>query len=467
MNPPRTSYLSDQPPPGRRPAWRHAIWRLVRGGALGCLLLATDALAATNDTTSFWDKSLLAMELHHVDMKADSLFDAWSKLGRGFLVRSVLAVGEPDPVPSPFEFARDVCTVRELIGAMLETYAGYALSQDADTGVLWIHPAAAPYESLLPVRVAIPPGSAQVPALQGVVRRLQEDGAGTFAIRWRGIVEIFENACAYPVNLRPGLFAMRDVLNMCCQASPSRTFYIILRGPTALVNPGDLYDDGLPHMPLTPELVQQIHDGVLNIRDLPGAEPASKPLPVRPGSLRFWRLGMGGTGEAAPALGDVMEALASRNAHERWVARSFIGAGRAGVSIEQIIMQAPHGRKAIWASLAMLSMFNLATPSPYMLGLRTIQREISLETAATLDRGTAVLAAMEMARVGDDALLKKVARWNLGPDELATIDPDGVRIARSSSIVRAALKEANCGWPGLSAREIRDMEEQKPLLVPK
>jgi hypothetical protein len=100
-----------------------------------------------------------------------------------------------------------------------------------------------------------------------------------------------------------------------------------------------------------------------------------------------------------------------------------------------------------------------------MLGLKRIQREMSLDGAASLDRGTAVLAAMEMARVGDDALLKKVAQWALGPDELATIDPDAVRIANSSSIVRAALKEANCAWPGLSASDVRGMEERKLLVL--
>jgi hypothetical protein len=96
-----------------------------------------------------------------------------------------------------------------------------------------------------------------------------------------------------------------------------------------------------------------------------------------------------------------------------------------------------------------------------------MRREMSRDTAASLDRGTVVLAAMEMARAGDDALLKKVAQWNLGPDELAAIYPDGIRLARLSSIVRAALKEANCAWPGLSAKEVRDMEEQTVLLVPK
>jgi hypothetical protein len=109
----------------------------------------------------------------------------------------------------------------------------------------------------------------------------------------------------------------------------------------------------------------------------------------------------------------------------------------------------------------MLTMHNLAAPATNSPGLLRIRLEMSRDTAAILDRGTVVLAAMEMARVGDDALLKKVAQWNLGPDELATIDPDGVRIARSSSIVRAALKEANCAWPGLSANDIRAMEEPK------
>ncbi len=147
------------------------------------------------------------------------------------------------------------------------------------------------------------------------------------------------------------------------------------------------------------------------------------------------------------------------------MARLFMGAEVFQVPIQRMVSEAPPGREAVWAALGMLTTHNLATPSSRSPGLLRIRREMLPGTAASLDRGTVVLAAMEMARVGDDALLKKFAKWALGPDELATIDPDGVRIANSSSIVRAVLKEANCAWPGLSAKELRDMEERKPLVL--
>jgi hypothetical protein len=197
-----------------------------------------------------------------------------------------------------------------------------------------------------------------------------------------------------------------------------------------------------------------------------GAAAAAKSRSARPGSLRFWRLGMGRAGDAEPTRAELLQALASPREHERWVARSFIEAEVFHVPIQDIVMEAPPGRDAVWASLGMLTTHNLTAPTTNSPGLLRIRREMSLDSAAGLDRGTVVLAAMEMARVGDDALLKKVGQWSLGPDELATIDPDGVRIARLSSIVTAALKEANCTWPGLSAKEIREMDEQKPLLAP-
>jgi hypothetical protein len=380
------------------------------------------------------------MQLDHVDLKADSLSGAWARLGRRFFVRSVLAVDDSAGVPGRFEFTRDACTVRELIGAMLQAYPGYELSQDPGTGILWIHPVSVPYASLLPTPVAIPPGSDQVPALQGVLRELRRQAPADIAIYHRGAVQAFESAGAFPVTLRPGLCTMRDVLNMCCQASPAQSLYIVLGPRGAIVDPGDLYAS------------------VVLGTNMP---------PVRPGVLRFWQLGMGKASGANPTHAEVSDALASANGHERWVARCFLGAGDpAAAHIDELITEAPTVRQAIWASLAELSIYNLALPSYGMIGFKKIQRELSRGAAETLDRGTVVLAAMEMARAGDDALLKEAARWNLGPDELATIDPDGVRIARLSSIVRAALKEANCTWPGLSAKEIRDMDEQKPLLAP-
>jgi hypothetical protein len=269
--------------------------------------------------------------------------------------------------------------------------------------------------------------------LQGLLYKLREQAPGACGVQCFGARQVFENAGAYPVTLRPGVFTMRDIINVCCQASPSRTFGVTMKGLAASIRPGDILQEGAG-----------------------GA---------RPGSLRFWRLGMGKAGDVEPSPEELMEALTSPNAHERWVARSYVKAELFHVPLEAMINGAPDGRKAIWASLAMLSMLNLATPSPEMLGLKRIQREMSLDGAASLDRGTAVLAAMEMARVGDDALLKKVAQWALGPDELATIDPDAVRIANSSSIVRAALKEANCAWPGLSASDVRGMEERKLLVL--
>jgi hypothetical protein len=432
-------------------------------------VLPASALATTDDTTSFWDRTLLEMELQHVDMKAGSLGEAWHELGRSFLVRAVLAVEERTAVPRPFEFTREVCTVRELIGAMLEAYADYQLSQDPETGILWIHPASVPYESILTTPVVVPPGLNQVPALQGVLRPLQAQGAFYIGRRGRGIVEAYESTHAFPVSLRPGVHTVRDVLNRCCQAGPSRTFYVSLNGPAATVTPGNMLSP--PRSPKIDNLMAALQSGGLDIRATPLAlslTPADwLPSVARPGSLRFWRLGMGRAGDAEPTHAELLEALASPEEHERWVARSFIEAESFHVPIQEIITEAPPGREAVWASLGMLTTHNLTAPTTNSPGLLRIRREMSLDTAASLDRGTVVLAAMEMARVGDDALLKKVAQWNLGPDELATIDPDGVRIARLSSIVRAALKEANCAWLGLSAKEIRDMDEQKPLLVPK
>jgi hypothetical protein len=440
-------------------------------------LLPSNALAATSDTTSFWDKTLLDMELHNVRMKARTINEAWDKLGRGFLVRAVLAVEERTAVPAPFEFTREACTVREIIGAVLEAYPEYQFTQDPETGVLWIHPASVPYESILANPVVIPPGLNQVPALQGVLRPLQAQGA--LHIFSRGVVEAFESAHAFPVNLSPGLHAVRDILNMCCQASPSRTFYVRL--DTGVVTPGDILcppsypglcwpedvpPSGTPGQSPDPKVEAKLAAVVApEDQDLMRpflASPGPEALRyLRPGSLRFWRLGMGRAGDAEPTHAELLQALASPSEHERWVARSFVQAETFHVPIQHIIMEAPHGREVVWASLGMLAMHNLAMPTAHAPGLLRIRLEMSRDTAAILDRGTVVLAAMEMARVGDDALLKKVAQWNLGPDELATIDPDGVRIARSSSIVRAALKEANCAWPGLSANDIRAMEEPK------
>jgi hypothetical protein len=414
-------------------AVRPAMLGLVSSLGLCCALLCGSAIAATNETTSFWDKALLDMELQHVDMRATSLYDARDKLGRGYLVRTVLAVGERGQRRGAFEFARAVCTVRDLIGAMLRTYGDYTLTQDPATGVLWIHPASMPYESILARQIEVPQGMVQVPMLQGVLRKLQEQPGSGVVVTGRGMV--WEDAAAYPVTLSPGVFTLRDIINMCLQPSPSRTFGIQIFGTAAAITPGDILQSG---------------------------QPRSE---ARPGSLRFWRLGMGKASEAEPSSEELLQALASADPHERWVARSFIHAERYHVPLYKMVMGAPRGRQAIWASLAHLTMGNLTAPSPLLPGAKRIQQEMSLDTAADLDRGTAVLAAMEMARVGDDALLKKVAQWSLAPDELASMYPDSVRIATLSKEVRTALREANCAWPGLSAKELRDMEERKPLVL--
>ena len=152
--------------------------------------------------------------------------------------------------------------------------------------------------------------------LQGVLRKLQAQGA--FHIFHSGAVNTFASAGAYPVTLRPGIFTVRDVINICCQASPSATFRLTGSG---LVSIGDVLDR-------TPR------------------------ASARPGSLLFWRLGMGQATDAEPTRGQLLHALASPNAHERWVARSYTMAEIFHVPIDQMIREAPSGRKAIWASLA-------------------------------------------------------------------------------------------------------------------
>lgn len=428
------------------------------------LAVCSATRSVAGETTSFWDRALLDMELRDVDLQAASLPEAWDKMGREFLVRSVLALDEPASVPHPFHLARSACKVRELIGAIVEAYPDYRMTQDPATGVLWIHPKTRPYESLLASRITIGQGVDEVPALQAVIRPLHAQGAFVFRLS-RGILEMQEDAGAFPVTLPATQCTARDVVNDCCQAAPSRTFYVGLIGDVSCLTPGDILNP--PPPPPLPAGIDAAPDGV-SAADLLAAQVTRQPKRAsgaRPGALLFWRLGMGLASEKEPTNAELLGALANRDAHARWVARAFIKAECFRVSIEQIIREAPRGRPAIWASLAMLSMFNVASPNPRAPGLLRIQREMSLDTASTLDRGTYVLAAMEMARVGDSALLKEVAQWNLTADELASMHPDCVRITRVSKEVRAALKEANCAWAGLSANEVRDMENQNALFV--
>jgi hypothetical protein len=131
-----------------------------RGAALFVLLAAMEASGRAGDAIplhSKWDEELLKVQLHdvHLDFDANELVPSWQEISTRFLLRSVLFYDDKQLSGAKIIFDRDIASGKEVLEAFLAAYPEYMLTQDQNTGVIWLHPKSIKYKDILSARQAI------------------------------------------------------------------------------------------------------------------------------------------------------------------------------------------------------------------------------------------------------------------------------------------------------------------------
>jgi hypothetical protein len=434
---------------------RQVVRLTVAGGAsvlpshrlLLLVLVLSRILAEGADAlpVSKWDQSLPSLELRNVHIHARGLEEVWqhvmlSQMG----VRAVMFM--PDSIWPPqgkeftqrkdFRFDREQCRVVELFKALEETYPDFTHTQDTNTGILWLHPKTRPYDSILASKVRV--------LHDAVALRMREDVLDALFRLKLPQLRLFaaypQQNAEYPVDLPAGTFSIRDILNLCCVANPSRTFSV-------QTGRAEQYCDVQP-LAVT------------------GFDP--KVHEVSPGAFAYWRVELNPAAQTPPTLDQLMDALAARDRQVRGNARRYLDLTLSVFLQQEVPAKVTPFEKGIWTDVAFLDVeARMDFSGPIFTGFSARLKKALKEEDWAGHPGLKALAAMEVARTEQDtSFLEQAARQPLSAAEIANVKYDMIQILRLSRFLRNKLLDLNPPWAGFSKAEIEALGQTNIFSLP-
>ncbi|MCZ7385148.1 MAG: hypothetical protein O8C63_10440 [Candidatus Methanoperedens sp.] len=356
---------------------------------------------------SIWDKDLTKLELDNVRIHQGSLADAWKALSTEYLVRSVLVASDRALERMPFDYESARCTVKDLYDALSATY-GLAWVQDELTGVVWFYPAETAYDHILTTRVHVAWDQPGLPMQSGILESLGTGSAAGINVKQWG--SLFRNTFNYAVDVPAGTYTVQDLLNMCCAANPTKTFFAQVRNGEVFVTAVNLVSD--------------------EVRSVPA------------GALHLWDVEIRqGRGKGAPTQEQVMAALAHHDPEVRRLARNYLEAIIWSVPVDEWVNRRNSTVQTLWTCIGVTSVLVRSEEATHQAAIETMERLATDDFLAECEPGLALITALELARLTRNArALEVVRKRNLGANELAGVVSDACRIIALSGYVRQALK---------------------------
>ncbi len=352
---------------------------------------------------SSWDQRLAELALDDVSIHASSLNEAWRAVSVQYLVRSVLFVSDGPSTGAPFAYESARCTVREVYDALAATY-GLAWEQDAHTGVAWFHPRELNSDPVLTTNIRVERDQLGLPMQSGILEALADGGvAGLTVKRWDSL---FRNTFDCAVDVRAGVYSVRDLLNLCCVANPTKTFFARAGDGEVFLTPLNLVSD--------------------EVRTVPS------------GALHLWDAEIGqARPQGEPTRGQLMKALAAQRAEVRLAARNYLEAIIWSVDVDELVRHGGSIEQTLWTCIGVTSILVRSEEATHQASLETLGRLATDDWLAACEPGLALMTALDYARLAKDArALEVVSRRDFAADELAEVIPDACRVAASSDYVR-------------------------------
>ena len=360
--------------------------------------------------TSNWDQELPNLTLDNVRVHSSSLSEAWKDISTDYLVRSVLVMLNKAFDGMPFDYDSVRCTTKDLYDAIAATY-GLDWIQDRRTGVTWFHPMELAYDHILTTRIQVTPDHFGLPMQSGVIEPLGSgDVSGITAKQWGSL---FRNTFDYAVDVPADEYTIRDILNLCCVANPTKTFFVQVRNGGVFVTAVNLVSDELRTVPA--------------------------------GALHIWDMEIGQKrGNGAPTQWQVMSALAHPETKVRHAARNYLEAIIWNVQIKEWMGHLSSNEQAIWTCLGVNSVLVRSEGATHQASIEMMGRLATDDFLAECEPGLAVMTALDLARLTKDArALKTVAKRHFRADDLVGVISDVCRVAALSGYVRKVLQEKN------------------------
>ena len=397
------------------------------GAVLAAVALMAVALpagqAAQGLPKSKWDQSLPSLELHGVNIEKPKLTSAWQEIATKYLIRSCLyydLIADADQ--SPFLLNRESATGKDLMEAFIAAYPAYTYTQDPGTGVIWFHRKAVEYKDILSQRVVVNHSELQLPLwdILGSLSDLPELG-----VEHSTSLRLY-SSLSFGIDLSAGTYAVRDIVNICCMASPTTGFGVS-----------------------TNEYVHTLGIAALNLI-------RNDPLnPPRAAAVKFWEIEMGRGSNAIPLVDDIGRALGDPNPRKRWAAMAYYRAADLNYSRLALLEHGSDPNQAVLAVLALKYQENRS--DPFLSNTEKVQQACS-HNFARLRPGVALVGVAEMAKERNDTnIMNALSKDKLSPAELEAVKPELIRIARGSELVRKQFLKMNLADPDLSPEGILEL----------
>jgi hypothetical protein len=426
--------------------------------------VAAEIQAGEAQIHSKWDQEILNAELRDVQIEADSFRGVWDDLVMKYLVRANLymdvAAGPDETLKKPFAFRKEKTTVKELFDAILAAYPAITYSQSRETGIIWFHPKRVKYDEILSLKVRVAPGASHIPMYRDVYMPLcgllgtnvidRDD-----AIKM-GLVDVameIDPATGkpptpwhfyYDVDLPPGTYSAREILDSCCVANPTKAFEIF------------------PSIKHTPLIIRQ--------RDLLVPPPSLQP---RATAVKFWEMGIGKPANGAPSLEEIRAAMSAAVPGNRATACLYMEAGW-GISTLDLVGGSHSPEQAVWAALGAESVVrrDALWSDKFAHFFSEIPRRIPRlqeDLKKIEEPKLALLVSLELTIEKQDTgyLDAIVSKHKYSEEEIASIKPELYRMARSSKAVRDKLMGMKFEVPALSPEVLNGLGNTNFLtLVP-
>jgi len=397
------------------------IWFLVFALVLGI---------AANGFSDQWDEDLLTTKIQNVHIQANSIEDAWLKIGTTYLLRANLyyeAVSGSNA--ASFSIDREQVNGKELIDALLVAYPAYTYTQDPQTAVIWIHPKSILYNDLLSQKINVAHSMNQVLMTSSVYSPLIDLLYPTISVRPTIVTLGSGDSMSYYVDLQSGVHSVRQILNLCCVQNPAAAFEV------------------------EPGRVETSHY-LIGIDYSYYPNPLSPPRPL---AVKYYEIEVGKPTNDIPSAVEVSAALSDPSPKKRFAARNYYAMTQMNYSWVDLIAKSDGPEKKVWTALGITSAFLGDGSIPFA----DISSDLTNNFVKIKDPGLALVLSMELARNNQDVpyLDTIISQHKFTESEIASIKPDVYRLAHESPLALDKLKALKLEVPVFSPNALDELAD--------
>jgi hypothetical protein len=381
---------------------------------------------------SSWDKELLDIKLHNVRISADNMTAAWQEMGAKYLLRANFYMGDKWATnTASFYFRKNDTTEGELLQAFLVAYPAYTYTQDEETSVTWIYPKSIHYNEILHQMVKIDHpvcGASMYTDVLNSLCRVLSTNICIYGVGGLSYGSPMSNTYDYGVNLQPGNYTVKQILNYCCIFNLTKSFAVFPDPDGRLIiEPVNLY--------------------------------YGNPLASREAAVKFWWGELGKPTNDIPSISEVIASMGDKSARRRWAARNYWEAAFAKYPLGIMFSKSKNPEYTVWTALGVGTvLFRGERGGQFISHLGS---QFATILANVQDPALALVLSLELAREKQDPsyLDDIINKHKYSEAEINSIKPDIYRLAHESKLALKKLKSMKVDASGFSTEALRELED--------